>query len=91
MGSKTLFGWTGKILTVDLSQNKIKAEALPEEYMEQYIGGAGVNARLLYDLTRHHPQADALSPESPIISTGIEGPADVKFIPLSFTKARIFP
>ena len=67
MASQKLFGWRGKILTVDLSKNKIRAEALPEEFAEKYIGGAGVNARLLYDLTCHHPQADALSPESPII------------------------
>ncbi len=71
MGSQSakegLFGWIGKILVVDLTTSKVIEEDLSEEYMEKYIGGAGINARLLYDITRHNPQVDALSPESPII------------------------
>jgi len=64
---KETYGWTGKILMVDLSQGKISQQDIPEDYLEKYIGGAGINARLLYDLTRQHPRVDALSSESPII------------------------
>jgi aldehyde:ferredoxin oxidoreductase len=64
---KSIFGWRGRILRVDLSQSKIWDEELPREYMNKYIGGAGINARLLYDLMRSNPQADALAPENPII------------------------
>ncbi len=65
--NKTMFGWRGKILRVDLSQSKVWDEELSRTYMDGYIGGAGINARLLYDLMRHNPQADPLAPESPII------------------------
>ena len=41
--------------------------SFPATYMDGYIGGAGINARLLYDLMRTNPQADALSPENPLI------------------------
>ena len=62
-----IFGWRGKILRVDLSQSKKWEEELPREYIDGYIGGAGINARLLYDLMRHNPQVDPLSPENPLI------------------------
>ncbi len=45
-----VFGWRGKILRADLTTGKVWDEDLPRKYMEGYIGGAGVNARLLYDL-----------------------------------------
>jgi aldehyde:ferredoxin oxidoreductase len=64
---KANFGWRGKILRVDLSKQKTWDEELSRDYMDGYIGGAGINARLLYDLTHHNPQADALSPENPLI------------------------
>ena len=64
---QNIFGWRGKILRVDLSQAKIWDEELSRAYMDGYIGGAGINARLLYDLMRTNPQADALSPENPLI------------------------
>jgi aldehyde:ferredoxin oxidoreductase len=64
---KDMFGWTGKVLRVDLSQSKIWEDRLPRQYMDRYIGGAGINARLFYDLMRHDPQADPLAPQSPLI------------------------
>ena len=60
-------GWRGKILQVDLTGKKIWDEELPEHLINGYIGGAGINARLLYDLLRDNPQADPLSPENPLI------------------------
>jgi aldehyde:ferredoxin oxidoreductase len=57
----------GKILKVDLSNSKIWEEPLPTDYMDKYIGGAGINARLLYDCMRGNPEADALSPENALI------------------------
>ena len=41
-----LFGWRGKVLVVDLSQKKIKTEDISEDYLDKYIGGSGLNARL---------------------------------------------
>jgi aldehyde:ferredoxin oxidoreductase len=65
--AQPLYGWRGKILRVDLTQSRVWDEDLPREYMENYIGAAGINARLLYDLTRDAPRADALSPQNPLI------------------------
>jgi len=62
-----VFGWRGKILRADLTTGKVWDEDLQRKYMEGYIGGAGVNARLLYDLLRHNPHVASLSPENPLI------------------------
>ncbi len=66
-GENKVFGWRGKILRVDLTGSSIEDEALPQHYMTGYIGGAGINARLLFDLLRDDPQIDALSPANPLI------------------------
>ncbi len=65
--SHTNHGWNGKLLRVNLSDSEIREEELPEELMRDYIGGAGINAKLFYDLMRNNPQADPLSPDNPLI------------------------
>jgi len=65
--NKNIYGWRGRILRVDLSQSKIWDEELSPKYIDGYIGGAGINARLFYDSMRHHPHADPLAPENPLI------------------------
>jgi aldehyde:ferredoxin oxidoreductase len=66
-----MFGWRGKLLRVDLTSRKIWEEDLTRTYTDGYIGGAGINARLLYDLLRHNPHAAPLSPENPLISAAV--------------------
>jgi aldehyde:ferredoxin oxidoreductase len=61
------YGWRKKILQVDLTQSKLWDEDLPDELTDNYIGGAGINARLFYDIMRHHPQLDPLAPDNPLI------------------------
>ncbi len=41
--------YTGKILRVDLSNQKVTEEVLPPAVMEKYVGGTGIGARILYD------------------------------------------
>jgi aldehyde:ferredoxin oxidoreductase len=65
--SKERYGWRGKILHVDLSESRIWEEELPVKLMADYIGGSGINARLLYDLVRKNPHVEPLSPENPLI------------------------
>ena len=65
--NKKVFGWRGKILRVDLSASRIWDEELSPKHMDGYIGGAGINARLLYDLMIDDPRADALAPGNPLI------------------------
>jgi len=65
--SQKSYGWTGKILKVDLSRGDIWEEQLSEELKEGYVGGAGINARLLYDALKDKIQADPLGPDNPLI------------------------
>src|SRR4030043_2235894 len=45
----TLYGTTGKILRVDLDENKTWIENLPEDVIRKYLGGTSLGAKLLYD------------------------------------------
>ena len=42
------FGWAGNILRIDLSRKKIVREPT-ERYARQFIGGRGVNVKILFD------------------------------------------
>ena len=41
------YGWRGKILRVNLTRAELHEEELSEDLKNNYIGGAGINARLL--------------------------------------------
>jgi len=43
------FGWAGRILRVDLKTGKIKAVPLSKELAVNFIGGRGLNSKILYD------------------------------------------
>ncbi|MEE9116737.1 MAG: aldehyde ferredoxin oxidoreductase family protein, partial [Thermoplasmata archaeon] len=60
-------GYGGSILHVDLETGKISKEALPDEMVQKYVGGAGFGVRLLYD--RSQPKRDAFDPSNPLIVT----------------------
>ena len=55
----------GYILHIDLTTMEVHREALPERYVEQFLGGAGINYRIAVDLIR--PNVEPLSPENAII------------------------
>ncbi|MCI0478224.1 MAG: hypothetical protein L0Y55_18440, partial [Anaerolineales bacterium] len=57
--------YTGKLLIVDLTTGKILDEALNENYAAQYIGGAGLAARYLYDAIG--ARTDSLGSDNPLI------------------------
>jgi len=64
-----LKGYTGKLLRIDLTSGKIGLEPMKEEWAENYLGGAGIAARILYDELK--PGIDPLSPENKtLILTG---------------------
>ena len=58
-------GYAGTILHIDLTEEKIWKEALDEELIEKYLGGRGINARLLWENVDH--QTEALSPDNVLI------------------------
>jgi aldehyde:ferredoxin oxidoreductase len=55
-------GWTGKILTIDLSSGEQHALAPEADVYRKFIGGTGLAARFLYELIP--PKADPLGPEN---------------------------
>jgi aldehyde:ferredoxin oxidoreductase len=60
-----MYGWMGTILRVDLTSGKIEKEPLSDRLRLNYLGGRGINSRILYDSVG--PEVDALSPENILI------------------------
>ncbi len=60
-----MYGWAGTILDVDLSSGKIRKEPLGGSLRRDYLGGRGINSRILYSEVR--PGTEALSPENVLI------------------------
>jgi len=58
-------GFEGNIAQIDLSARKIKTRSTPPEVIEDFIGGSGLTARLLYD--RLDQDVDPLGPENPLL------------------------
>lgn len=46
-----LFGYTGKIIRVDLSKSVVEIETLDEKFALNYIGGKGFGAKVLFEET----------------------------------------
>lgn len=68
MAPKKIYGWTGKILKIDLTTGK--STIIPTmDYAERFIGGRGINAKLHYDEVPSH--VGAFDPENRLtIMTG---------------------
>ena len=60
-----MYAYAGKILHVDLTAEKVREEALSEERVRKFIGGRGINADLLFELTK--PGIDPLGEENVLI------------------------
>lgn len=59
------FGWVGKVLDIDLSNRKILVYPLDRDLAKRFIGGRGINGRMLFSLVQ--PNTDPLSPENVLI------------------------
>jgi len=81
-----LFGWVGKVLDIDLSDRKISVYPLDQDLTKGFIGGRGINGRLLFDFIK--PNMDPLGPENVLIfgagplagTPGATGRFDVSFL-----------
>ena len=60
-----MYAYAGKILHVDLSAEKVWEEKLSPERVKKLLGGRGVNAALLFELTK--PGIDPLGEENVLI------------------------
>jgi aldehyde:ferredoxin oxidoreductase len=66
--SSKLYGYAGKLLRINLTDGSVKVEPLSREMIRGFIGGRGINMRMLYSEVRG---ADPLSPMNKLyISTG---------------------
>lgn len=59
-----IFGWTGKILKIDLTQKEISF-LNTSDYSERFIGGLGIGEKIYWDETVS--ETKALDPENPLI------------------------
>lgn len=71
------YGWAGTILRVDLNKEKIVKQPLSKELAYNYIGGRGVNLKMLYDETK--PGISPFDPENRLIVGA--GPCNGTLIP----------
>jgi aldehyde:ferredoxin oxidoreductase len=58
-----MFGWSGNLLNVSLSDDSISYEDTP--YTHDYVGGRGLGVRLFFE--RASPHIDPLDPSCPLI------------------------
>lgn len=59
------YGWAGTILRVDLTKGKIVKQPLDKYLAKNFIGGRGINSKILFDETE--VGIDAFSPENLLI------------------------
>jgi aldehyde:ferredoxin oxidoreductase len=63
--NKKWYGWSGSILEVDLTDRTVQKRPFSERMAHQYLGQAGINARMLYERTS--AATDPYSPAAPLI------------------------
>ncbi len=70
-------GYVGQILRVNLSDRKVSKEPLREDWAEEFVGGVGLSARILYE--ELPPGIDPLGPDNKLVL--MTGPALGTMIP----------
>lgn len=60
-----MYGYTNRVIRVDLSKGKVTKEELKEDTIHNYIGGIGIGVRVVYDEVP--PGVDALDPENRLV------------------------
>jgi aldehyde:ferredoxin oxidoreductase len=80
-----MYGWSGKTVTVDLTDGKITENKIDPNILRSFIGGRGLGVKLYYDSVS--PELDPLSPENPLIFA--TGPLTGTAAPLSGRHAMV--
>jgi aldehyde:ferredoxin oxidoreductase len=62
-----MFGYTGKMLRVDVTARKAEPRKLDERLVQKYLGGIGIEACLLYEETT--PGPDPLGPDNVLLAS----------------------
>lgn len=81
------------ILSVDLTTGKTDRIEIPDEWQREFLGGASLAARILYDYLT--PDLNPLSPEAPLLFlngplSGTAGPAVGRYVICSRSPAQIY-
>jgi len=64
-----MYGYSGKIMRIDLSNEEVKTEPIRKDFALNFLGGKGFGTKILYE--EMDPRADPLGPRNLlIISTG---------------------
>ncbi|MFX1243676.1 MAG: aldehyde ferredoxin oxidoreductase family protein [Promethearchaeota archaeon] len=74
-----MFGWTGKLLRVDLTAQRFTEESISKEVLSQFLGGKGLGTYFLYRETP--PRADPLGPKNRFYLAA--GPAQGTRVPIT--------
>ena len=77
-----MFGWHGRLATVDLTAGRVTYEDLDPNLLETYLGGRGLGVKLLAD--RLSPTVEPLSPDNLLVFavgplTGTNAPTAGRF------------
>jgi len=83
MVGSVLFGYMGKILRIDLTNENFYIENLNSEFAENYLGGSGIAAKIIYSEMSN--EIDPLDPEAMLIFftgplTGTPVPCSGRFV-----------
>ncbi len=70
-------GYMGTILRVNLTDRTIRKEPLKTELIQKFVGGRGMNSKILYDEVP--PQTDPLGPMNKIVIGA--GPCNGTLVP----------
>ncbi|RLI30183.1 aldehyde ferredoxin oxidoreductase [Candidatus Bathyarchaeota archaeon] len=78
-----MYGWTGRILRIDLTREKAVIQEYGADFAQKYVGGRGFAIKILWDEVG--PEVDPLSPENKLIAavgplTGLPGPSLGKMV-----------
>jgi aldehyde:ferredoxin oxidoreductase len=64
-GKQLVDGYLGRLLLVDLTKGTIGEQELNAEYARRFLGGSGLAARYIFDLTE--ADTDPLGPDNPLV------------------------
>ncbi len=81
-------GYMGKILRVDLTDEKMWEEKLDENFAKKYIGQLGFGARIMYDevppeIDAYHPENRLIFMTGPFTGTSVQSPSNFEVISLN--------
>jgi aldehyde:ferredoxin oxidoreductase len=81
----SVYGYSGKMLRVDLTNSRIQEETLSPELTEDYVGGAGFGAKYLYEENPKNahwsaPENRLIIANGPLSNTPLRGSGTLCFV-----------